>query len=179
MLIETDGIVSKVWADMSWGWRWGEGTGREIGHGAPWNISKSQGNHKKAQHPVGHCNIGVKVCRISQLIGTRFLVMGSPLQSWLFNSCDIKQALCRISVEEWNWWWWQPDLEGCVELGHVPLVRGEDYFRIKHKHPFFLSKPHALLSCVTAKMSGHLFKPDLIVDYATWALGFSTAPWWW
>lgn len=83
MLTEPKGIVSKVWADMSRGWRWGEGTGRGIGHGAPWDVSKSQGNHKKAQHPVGHCNIGVKVCRISQLIGTRFLVMGSPLQSWL------------------------------------------------------------------------------------------------
>ena len=70
-------------------------------------------------------------------IGARFLLMASALQSWLFNSCDIKQALCTISVEEWNWWWWQPDLEGCVELGRVPLVSGEDYLRIKYKHSFF------------------------------------------
>ena len=67
MLIEPKIIVSKVWADMSWGWGGGEGTGRGISHGALWNVSKSQGNHKKTQHPVGHCNIRVKVCHISQL----------------------------------------------------------------------------------------------------------------
>ena len=67
MLIEPKIIVSKVWADMSWGWGGGEGTGRGISHGALWNVSKSQGNHKKTQHPIGHCNIRVKVCHISQL----------------------------------------------------------------------------------------------------------------
>lgn len=103
--IESKVIVSKVWADMSWGWGGGEGTGRGISHGAPWSISKFQGNHKKTQHLVGHCNIKVKVRHMSQLIGARFLLMASSLQSWLFNSCDIKQILCRISVEEWNWWW--------------------------------------------------------------------------
>ena len=155
---------------MSWRWGWGEGTRRGISHGAPWNVSKSQGNHKKTQHPAGHCKIRVKACRISQLTGARFLWMASPLQSWLFNSCDIKQALCRISVEGWNWWWWQPDLEGCVELGRVPLVSGEDYFRIKYKHSFFCQNHMYyylawLLRCQD-------------IYYATWALGFSTAPWW-
>ena len=73
------------------------GSGRGVSHRTPWDISKFQGNHKNTQRLVGHC------ARSGSMFPTNYSYVSFDgvisLRSWVFNSCDMKQALCRVSVE--------------------------------------------------------------------------------